>query len=111
LKVIFMSGYSAEVLASTRISSGEPRVASCRKPSSSRVILETVRRTLDEKEPAAARRQAVARMKDKAVSWLWTTPRQIWNWLVDTLTVEGYQVLPALSGELALAAVAARRRS
>jgi CheY-like chemotaxis protein len=54
LKVIFMSGYSADVLVKGTDYIRRTKSHFLQKPSSSRVILETVRRTLDEKEPVAA---------------------------------------------------------
>jgi PAS domain S-box-containing protein len=54
LKVIFMSGYSADVLVKGTDYIRRTKSRFLQKPSSSRVILETVRRTLDEKEPVAA---------------------------------------------------------
>jgi two-component system cell cycle sensor histidine kinase/response regulator CckA len=54
LKVIFMSGYSAEVLGKHTDFIRRTKSHFLQKPSSSRTILETVRRTLDEKEPMAA---------------------------------------------------------
>jgi two-component system, cell cycle sensor histidine kinase and response regulator CckA len=51
LKVIFMSGYSAEVLGKGTGFIRRTRSRFLQKPSSSRAILETVRRCLDEKEP------------------------------------------------------------
>jgi CheY-like chemotaxis protein len=54
LKVIFMSGYSADVLAKGTDYLQRTKSRFLQKPSSSRVILETVRRCLDEKESVAA---------------------------------------------------------
>ena len=54
LKVIFMSGYSADVLVKGTDYIRRTKSRFLQKPSSSQVILETVRRTLDEKEPVAA---------------------------------------------------------
>jgi DNA-binding NtrC family response regulator len=54
LKVIFMSGYSAEVLGKGTDFIQRSRSRFVQKPSSSRALLETVRRCLDEKESVAA---------------------------------------------------------
>jgi PAS domain S-box-containing protein len=54
LKVIFMSGYSADVLGKGTNFIRRTKSHFVQKPSSSRALLETVRRTLDEKEPVPA---------------------------------------------------------
>jgi CheY-like chemotaxis protein len=54
LKVIFMSGYSAEVLGTNTEFIRRTRSQFLQKPCSSRTILETVRRCLDEKESVPA---------------------------------------------------------
>jgi two-component system cell cycle sensor histidine kinase/response regulator CckA len=54
LKVIFMSGYSADVLGTNGDFIRRTRSHFLQKPSSSRAILETVRQCLDEKESVAA---------------------------------------------------------
>jgi CheY-like chemotaxis protein len=54
LKVVFMSGYSAEVLGKNTDFIRRNRSYFLQKPSTSRVILETVCRCLDEQEPVAA---------------------------------------------------------
>jgi two-component system, cell cycle sensor histidine kinase and response regulator CckA len=54
LKVIFMSGYSAEVLGKNTDYIQRTNSRFLQKPCSSRVLLETVRQCLDEKESAAA---------------------------------------------------------
>jgi CheY-like chemotaxis protein len=54
LKVIFMSGYSAEVLGKHTDFIRRTKSHFLQKPSSSRALLETVRQCLDEKEPVAA---------------------------------------------------------
>jgi PAS domain S-box-containing protein len=54
LKVIFMSGYSAEVLGANTEFIRRTRSYFLQKPCSSRAILETVRRCLDEKESVPA---------------------------------------------------------
>jgi CheY-like chemotaxis protein len=53
LKVIFLSGYSAEVLGKHTDFIRRTRSHFLQKPSSSQALLETVRRCLDEKEPGA----------------------------------------------------------
>jgi CheY-like chemotaxis protein len=53
-KVIFMSGYSADVLGTNRDFIRRTRSHFLQKPCSARAILETVRRCLDEKESVAA---------------------------------------------------------
>ena len=53
LKVVFMSGYSADVLGKGTDLIRRNRSYFLQKPSTSRVILETVRRCLDEQEPVA----------------------------------------------------------
>jgi FixJ family two-component response regulator len=50
LSVIFMSGYSADVLGTNTEFIRRTKSHFLQKPSSSRVILETVRQCLDEKE-------------------------------------------------------------
>jgi len=54
LKVVFMSGYSAEVLGTNTEFIRRTRSYFLQKPSTSQAILETVRRCLDQKEPVAA---------------------------------------------------------
>jgi CheY-like chemotaxis protein len=54
LKVIFMSGYSADVLGANNDFIGRTRSHFLQKPFSLRAMLETVRRCLDEKESVAA---------------------------------------------------------
>jgi CheY-like chemotaxis protein len=54
LKVVFMSGYSAEVLGTNTDLIRRNRSYFLQKPSMSQAILETVRRCLDEKESVAA---------------------------------------------------------
>jgi PAS domain S-box-containing protein len=54
LKVIFMSGYSADVLGTNRDFIRRTGSHFLQKPSSARAILETVRRCLDEKKSVAA---------------------------------------------------------
>jgi CheY-like chemotaxis protein len=54
LKAIFMSGYSAEVLGGNTDFIRRTNSGFLQKPFSSRVLLETVRRCLDEKELVAA---------------------------------------------------------
>jgi PAS domain S-box-containing protein len=58
LKVLFMSGYSADVLGKNTEFIRRTKSHFLQKPSSSRVILETVRQSLDEKEPEAAPAEA-----------------------------------------------------
>ena len=53
-RVIFMSGYSAEVLRANKDFMRRTRSQFLQKPCSARAILETVRRCLDEKESVAA---------------------------------------------------------
>jgi DNA-binding NtrC family response regulator len=53
-KVIFMSGYSADVLGTNRDFIRRTRSHFLQKPCSARAILETVRRCLDEKKSVAA---------------------------------------------------------
>ena len=57
LKVIFMSGYSADVIGKDTDFFRRTRSYFLQKPVSSSVLLETVRRCLDEKQPAARPRQ------------------------------------------------------
>jgi CheY-like chemotaxis protein len=57
LKVIFMSGYSAEVLGANTEFIRRTRSQFLQKPCSSRALLETVRRCLDEKESVPAPRK------------------------------------------------------
>jgi CheY-like chemotaxis protein len=59
LKVIFVSGYSAEVLGKGTDFIRRTKSRFLQKPSSSRAILDTVRRCLDEKEPVAVPGRAV----------------------------------------------------
>jgi PAS domain S-box-containing protein len=54
LKVVFMSGYSAEVLGTNTEFIRRTRSYFLQKPSTSQAILETVRQCLDQKEPVAA---------------------------------------------------------
>jgi PAS domain S-box-containing protein len=58
LKVIFMSGYSAEVLGKGTEFIRRTRTHFLQKPCRSRALLETVRRCLDEKESVAAPSEA-----------------------------------------------------
>jgi PAS domain S-box-containing protein len=58
LKVILMSGYSAEVVGKNTDFFRRTRSHFLQKPCSSRALLETVRRCLDEKEPGAAAGEA-----------------------------------------------------
>jgi CheY-like chemotaxis protein len=54
LKVIFMSGYSAEVLGANTRFIRRTKSHFLQKPCSAQTLLETVRRSLDEQEPAPA---------------------------------------------------------
>ncbi len=54
LKVIFMSGYSADILGKGTEFIRRTRSRFLQKPSSSQRLLDTVRQCLDEKEPEAA---------------------------------------------------------
>jgi CheY-like chemotaxis protein len=54
LRVIFMSGYSAEVIGKNAEFIQRTKSHFLQKPCSSRILLETVRRCLDEKTPGAA---------------------------------------------------------
>jgi PAS domain S-box-containing protein len=54
LRVIFMSGYSAEVIGKNAEFIQRTKSHFVQKPCSSRILLETVRRCLDEKAPGAA---------------------------------------------------------
>jgi FixJ family two-component response regulator len=58
LKVIFMSGYSAEVLGKNTDFIRRTKSHFLQKPCSSQALLNTVRRSLDEKEPAPASGEA-----------------------------------------------------
>jgi len=57
LKVIFMSGYSAEVLGTNTEFIRRTKSHFLQKPASSRALLETVRECLDEKAPEPASRE------------------------------------------------------
>jgi CheY-like chemotaxis protein len=63
LKAIFMSGYSAEVLGGNTDFIRRTNSGFLQKPFSSRVLLETVRRCLDEKELVAAWAEPVSPTK------------------------------------------------
>jgi CheY-like chemotaxis protein len=69
LKVIFMSGYNAEALGKNAEFIQRTKSRFLQKPCSSRTLLETVRRCLDEKAPGAAAGEA-----DHATSHLFPSP-------------------------------------
>jgi DNA-binding NtrC family response regulator len=58
MKVIFMSGYSADILCTNTEFIRRTKRRFLQKPSSARLLLETIRRTLDEKTPPAIVRQS-----------------------------------------------------